>query len=79
METKIILNNLTVDHVDVICQNVITIDGVTHNLDLPCANAYVNDEFDRSRIKEDLPENYQAAIFAVWGDAPTITNLSSQQ
>lgn len=79
METKITLNNLTADHVDVICQNVITIDGVTHNLDLPCANAYANDEFDRSRIKEDLPENYQAAIFAVWGDTPTITDLSSQE
>ena len=79
METKIILNNLTVDHVDVICQKVITIDGVTHNLDLPCANAYINDAFDRSRIKEDLPENYQAAVFAVWGETPTITDLSSQQ
>ena len=79
VNTKITLTNLTKDHVDVICQDVITIDGITKNLDLPRANAYVNDAFDRSRIKEDLPENYQAAIFAVWGETPTITDLSSQQ
>lgn len=79
MGTIITLNNLTKDHVDIMWQDIITIDGVNRNLDLPRAGAYVNDEFDRSRIKEDLPENYQTAIFAVWGDTPTITDLSANQ
>lgn len=68
IETKITLNHLTKNSVDVLWQDVITIDGVTRNLGLPHAGAYVNDEFGRSQIKLDLPENYQKAIFAVWGD-----------
>ena len=79
IETKITLNHLTKNSVDVIWQDVITINGITRNLDLPRAGAYVNDEFDRSRIVEDLPKDFQDAIFAVWGDTPTITDLSTQQ
>ena len=79
METKITLSNLSTDYVDVVWQDIIEIDGVIRNLDLPRASSYINSEYGRSQVLLDLPENYQAAIFAVWGETPTITDQSYQQ
>lgn len=79
METKITLSNLSTDYVDVVWQDTIEVDGVIRNLDLPRASSYTNSEYGRSQVLLDLPENYQTAIFAVWGETPTIVETSSQE
>lgn len=79
IEEKICLENLNPETVNVLWQKTITVDGTTYDIDLPRRCCYSNSVYGRERVQEDLPEKYQAAIFAVWGDAPTITDLSSQQ
>lgn len=34
--------------------------------------AYANSPLGRQQIAEDIPEEYVTAVFAVWGDEPTV-------
>lgn len=34
--------------------------------------AYANSPIGRQQITADVPEEYAAAVFAVWGDEPTV-------
>jgi hypothetical protein len=39
--------------------------------------AYTNSNMDRATIKEELPEAYSTAIFAVWGTEPIVEDLEA--
>lgn len=73
METnsKITLDLLTTDSVCVITEIEVEINGKIYNLE-NSRQAYVNSPLGRTNIIADLPEEYMTAIFALWGDTPTI-------
>lgn len=73
METNkiITLDLLTTDSVSVITELQTKIDDKIYTLDT-LRQAYVNSPLGRTAIIADLPEEYMTAIFALWGDTPTI-------
>ena len=72
MNEKITLDMLTVDSVSVIRRNYVVVDGVEYPIGDPHRRAYVNDEAGRAAVQDELPEAQANAIFAVWGDTPTV-------
>lgn len=69
--TKFTLDLLTTDSVSVVTEKQIEIDGKIYTLETS-RRAYVNSPLGRTNIIADLPEEYMTAIFALWGDIPTI-------
>lgn len=37
--------------------------------------SYTNSTLGRSKLSEELPEEYANAVFAIWGDKPKVTDL----
>lgn len=77
METKIIIDMLTQDGVCVKKQNYTTINEVEYLIGEPSRKAYVNSTRGRTEVQEELDTKYVTAIFAVWGDTPTVSETSS--
>ena len=73
MFEKIILDMLTQDSVSVIKQKCVLVDGEEYHIDAPWRRAYVNSAQGRAQVQAEVPEPYRSAIFAVWGDTPTVT------
>ena len=69
---EIILELLTEDSVSVVTKSFITIDGVEKQIGNNERRAYINSVSGRSEVEANLPAEDQAAIFAKWGDNPTI-------
>lgn len=69
---KITLDMLTKDSVSILKQNYLDLDGELLQVGQNIRNAYVNSPSGRATISEILPEEYANAVFAVWGDTPTI-------
>jgi len=72
MIEKIILDKLTQDSVSVKIQRYIVIDGQEYPIGEPYRKAYVNSVRGRQAVENEVPEPYRSAIFAVWGDEPTV-------
>ncbi len=72
MNEKIYLDSLTVDSVHMRKQNFTTIDGVEYPIGNPWRRVYVNSVSGRAQVQAEVEEPYRTAIFAVWGDTPTI-------
>jgi hypothetical protein len=72
MNEKIYLDSLTINYVHLRKQNFTTIDGVEYPIGNPWRRAYVNSADGRSQVQAEIAEPYKTAIFAVWGDSPTI-------
>lgn len=72
MIEKIYLDTLTQDSVSLRKQGVATIEDTEYEIGLPWRRAYVNSEQGRQQVQDEVPEPYSTAIFAVWGDAPTV-------
>lgn len=72
MIEKIILDKLTQDSVSVKIQRYIVVDGQEYPIGEPYRKAYVNSVSGRQAVENEVPEPYRSAIFAVWGDEPTV-------
>jgi hypothetical protein len=72
MNEKTHLDSLTNDHVHLRKQNHTTIEGVEYPVGPPWRRAYVNSTQGRTQVQAEIAEPYKTAIFAVWGDSPTI-------
>jgi hypothetical protein len=73
MQEKITLEMLTQDGVNLKRQNVQILDGVEYPIGEPWRRQYMNSSSDRESVEAEIPEPYKTAIFAVWGDVPTVT------
>ena len=72
MNEKIYLDILTQDSVSIRKQQFAVIDGKEYPIGQPWRRAYVNSTQGRSQVQAEVPEPYRSAIFAVWGNAPTV-------
>lgn len=72
MITKITLDMLTADSVSVRSQQYVEVGGVEYAVGEPHRRAYVNSVNGRAAIEAELPETQQNAIFAMWGESPTV-------
>jgi hypothetical protein len=73
MVEKFFLDMLTQDSVSVRKQKHAIIDGTEYSIGDPWRRAYVNSIVGRQQVQDEVPEPYKTAIFAVWGDAPTVS------
>lgn len=67
---------LTKDTVSILTQKFITIDGVDQQVGENHRQAYVNSQSNREELQANEPESVVNAVFAIWGDVPTITDES---
>jgi hypothetical protein len=74
---KISLDMLTQDGVSLKKQNYVDIDGELQPVGQPWRRAYVNSERDRVKAATEIPEPYKSAVFAVWGENPTVFPVDS--
>lgn len=75
LTTKITLDMLTKDSVSVLKQQFLVLNGTEMQVGGNVRNTYMNDEKGRAIISELLPQEYQAAVFAVWGENPTLPEI----
>jgi hypothetical protein len=76
MIEKYTLDMLTVDSVSVKKQTYIDYMGQQYPIGEPWRRAYVNSVQGRHQIVDELPQSQVNAIMAVWGDAPTVTEVT---
>lgn len=76
MEEKIILDSLNQNSVSIKRQKCITIDGVIYSIGQPSNKGYYNSIQGREEIKKEVSEPYKSAIFSIWGDVPTIEEVT---
>lgn len=69
---KITLDMLTIDSVSVKTQKYVEVEGVEYPIGEPHRRAYVNSTSGRAAVQNEVPDPHRTAIFAVWGDEPTI-------
>ena len=73
MDGMITLDMLTADSVSLKKQKYTTVNGKEYPIGEPWRRAYINSVQGRTQVQAEVPEPYQSAIFAVWGNAPTVT------
>lgn len=78
MIEKITLDMLTQDSVSVKKQSYAVIGGVEYAIGEPSRCEYVNSALRRAAVEQELPQAQQNAIFAVWGDTPTMPDVPAQ-
>jgi hypothetical protein len=71
---KITLDMLTTNSVSVKRQQYVDVNGIEHPIGEPWRRAYVNSAAGRQQVQDEVPEPYRSAIFAVWGDEPTVAD-----
>lgn len=74
MIEKIMIDTLTSDSVSVKKQNFVMIEGKEYPVGDPWRRGYANSSSGRQQVQEEVPESYCTAIFAVWGNEPTVTD-----
>ncbi len=72
LKEKITLDMLTKDSVSILRQQFIVYNGLEMQVGENTRNAYMNSAEGREEIKSVLNADYQNAVFAVWGNAPTV-------
>ena len=68
MQEKITLDELTINSVSLVKQALP--EGI------PWRRAYVNSVSGRAQVESEVSEPYKTAIFAVWGETPTVDENS---
>lgn len=76
MTETITIDALTKNSVSVKRQKTITAEGSTYEIGEPHRCAYVNSVSGRKQLAAELPEPYLSAVLAVWGDNPTVSDIS---
>ena len=69
---KITLDMLTNDNVSVKTQQYVLMNGIEYPIGQPHRKSYANSERGRQEVREELPQEFQNAIFAIWGDTQTV-------
>ena len=67
MKEKITLESLNSDFVYIKKEKFVAIDGEEIKVGQPHRKAYQNNEDGRQQVIDELPQEYQNAIFAIWG------------
>lgn len=71
MKIKITLDSLCTDSVTVLTTRVFEENGEEYAFP-PHARAYYNHAKGREQLEAELTEPYLSAVFAVWGNEPTL-------
>lgn len=76
MQETITIDALTKNSVSIKRQKTITAEGSTYEIGDPNRCAYVNSTYGRAQLAKEVPEPYLSAVLAVWGDNPTVSDIS---
>jgi len=76
MIEKIIFDMLTQDSVSVKKQQYTIVDGKEYAIGEPWRRAYVNSISGRQQVENEVPEPYKSAIMIMWGDEPTVSDVT---
>ncbi len=76
MHEKIMLDMLTSDSVSVKIQSFVDMEGIEYPIGKPHRKAYVNSPSGRLGVQAELPQSQQDAIFAIWGESPSIEEVN---
>jgi len=71
---KISLDMLTPESVSVKKHQYVEVNGTEYPIGEPWRRAYVNSTSGRQEVQDEVPEPYRSAIFAVWGEEPTVAD-----
>jgi len=69
---KIMLDMLTENSVSVKTQRYVVVDGQEYSIGEPHRRAYVNSVRGRQAVENEVQEPHRSAIFALWGENPTV-------
>jgi hypothetical protein len=72
MVERIILDMLTQDSVSVKTQKYTVIEGIEYTVGQPHRKTYINSIRGRQEAEIELPDAQKNAVFAIWGDVPTV-------
>ena len=78
MGTKTTVDMLTAYSVSILTQQTIDVGGVTYTLGNH-RRAYVNSTGGREALAAEQPGDVVAAVMAIWGDTPTVTEPQDDQ
>ena len=73
IKEKKTVDMLTTDSVSTLTQNYIEFNGVQTQVGQNHRCAYVNSETCRNALQSTEPEEVVTAVFAIWGDTPTVS------
>lgn len=71
-QTKITVDMLTPNSVSILKQEMAEINGQQMQVGENFRRAYINSESGRKQVQDELDAPYVSAIFAVWGETPTV-------
>ncbi len=71
---KATVDMLTNTSVSILTQKFVKVDGKEIQLGANHRKAYVNTEEGRQALMSEQEEATVQAVFAIWGDAPTVSN-----
>lgn len=71
---KVTVDMLTDKSVSILMQNFVQIDDQEKQLGENHRKAYANTEAGRQALMSEQEETTVQAVFAIWGDAPTVIN-----
>lgn len=72
LKEKKTVDMLTPDGVSIMTSQFVSLDGEMVQIGDPHRRAYANSLSGRKEIQENEPEDVTQAVFAIWGDLPTI-------
>ena len=72
IKEKKTVDMLTTDSVSILTQKFIDVDGVETQVGENHRCSYANSETGRNDLQSAEPEEVVNAVFAIWGDTPTI-------
>lgn len=76
--TKATVDMLTNTSVSILTQKFVKVDGKETQLGKNHRKAYVNTEAGRKALMSEQEETTVQAVFAMWGDAPTVSNAEQE-
>jgi hypothetical protein len=76
MIEKIYLDMLTQDSVSLRKQNVTVIEGKEYLIGEPWRRSYINSTQGRGQVQTEVPEPYKSVIMLMWGDTPTVMEVT---
>lgn len=72
IQKKKTIDMLTPDSVSILTQNYIEFNGVQNQVGQNHRCSYINSNTGRTFLQENESEEVVNAVFAIWGDTPTI-------
>lgn len=76
---KVTVDMLTSESVSILTQQFVYVDGAAAQVGKNHRKAYVNTEAGRKVLESEQDESTINAVFAIWGDVPTVINAEQKQ